>query len=269
MLTIRPLQRKELPRLKDFAPPEWNTDLSRTFAFQFGRPYFHPLAAELDGALVGCAQGLLNGRTGWLGNIIVLPEYRSRGIGAALTRRLVEFFASRSCSSQVLIATPMGEPVYRKLGFETVAYYLLMKSEEPPRPVDVPAVGRLERGETDALLALDQAVTGEQRGPFLKRFLADGWVHRPPGGTPDGFFLSTLGQGPVLAGNDRAGLALLAFKTAQGCREVVLPEANQAGVNFLEGRGFREVRRLPRMALGADAPWQPEKVFSRGAGYCG
>lgn len=269
MLAIRPLQHKELPLLKDFSPPDWKADLSQTFAFHFGRPYFHPLAAELDGALVGCAQGLLNGRTGWLGNIVVLPDCRNRGIGAALTRRLVDFFASHSCSSQVLIATPMGEPVYRKLGFETVAYYLLMKSEESPRPVDVPAVGRLEPGDTDALLALDRAITGEERRPFLSRFLADGWVHRPPGGVPDGFFLPGLRQGPVLAGNDRAGLALLAFKVAQGCREVVLPEANRAGVDFLKERGFQEIRRLPRMALGADAPWQPEKVFSRGAGYCG
>ena len=95
MLTIRPPTPAELPLLKDFAPPDWNTDLSITFSFHYGQPYFHPLVAELDGKFAGCANGLLNGNAGWLGNIIVLPEFRGRGIGYTLTAELVKFFRAR------------------------------------------------------------------------------------------------------------------------------------------------------------------------------
>jgi hypothetical protein len=78
-----------------------------------------------------------------------------------------------------------------------------------------------------------------------------------------------LGQGPILAQNDRAGLALLGFKARQGRQEIVIPEANRTAVEFLRERGFHEARRLPRMALGGDTSWQPDKIFSRGTGYCG
>ena len=107
-LKIRPVRSNELPILKDFAPPEWNNDISRLFALYFGQPYFHPIVAELNGAIAGCANGLLGQATGWLGNIIVLPEYRRQGIGSALTAYLVEFFHKLGCTSQVLVATIWG-----------------------------------------------------------------------------------------------------------------------------------------------------------------
>jgi len=130
MLEIRPVKSIELPLLKGFAPVEWNTDLTEAFSFHFGRPYFHPVVAEQDGRVVGCAQGLLNGKTGWLGNVIVLPEFRGRGIGLALTQSLVDFFKAEGCISQVLIATKMGEPVYRRLGFAVTSRYIFLKRPE-------------------------------------------------------------------------------------------------------------------------------------------
>jgi hypothetical protein len=73
-LKIKPARFVELPLLKDFAPPEWNTDFSRQFVLYLGQSYFHPIVAELAGKMVGCANGLLNQTTGWLGTIVVLPE---------------------------------------------------------------------------------------------------------------------------------------------------------------------------------------------------
>ncbi len=74
MIAIRDLASSDLPLLKSFAPPEWNTDVSAVFGRHFGQPYFHGVIAECDGAVVGCANGLIQGNAGWLGNIIVLPE---------------------------------------------------------------------------------------------------------------------------------------------------------------------------------------------------
>jgi GNAT superfamily N-acetyltransferase len=99
-LKIRPVKYIELPLLQNLAPSEWNTDVSRLFASYFGQPYFHPIVAVHTGQVVGCANGLLHQGTGWLGNIIVLPEYRHQGIGSALTAYLVEYFHIHGCFSR-------------------------------------------------------------------------------------------------------------------------------------------------------------------------
>ena len=177
MLKIRTITFTEIPALKDFAPPDWNSDISAVFSFHFGQPYFLPLAAELDGELVGCSMGLVNGHAGWLGNIIVLPAWRGRGIGLALTRQLVDYFQSRGCTSQVLIATSMGEPVYRKLGFRIVSQYISMKSEMRLPPADMEGVRPFKQEDTQSLFRLDRLVTGEDRRLFLTGF------YRRPGST--------------------------------------------------------------------------------------
>jgi GNAT superfamily N-acetyltransferase len=269
MLTIRPPTPAELPLLKDFAPPDWNTDLSVTFSFHFGQPYFYPIVAEVDGAIAGCAEGLCNGNAGWLGNIIVLPEFRGQGIGYALTAELVEFLRGRGVAHQILIATRMGEPVYRKLGFETTSHYIFLKRETDHEPGPAKDVRPATALDFPALLALDQAITGEQRAPFLGRFLAEAWVHVSPCGVVDGFHLPGLANGPVLAGNDDAGLELLQFRIGRGARPTVVPEANTAALDFLQANGFVETARAPRMVLGPEAAWSPEHVYSRGSGYCG
>jgi ribosomal protein S18 acetylase RimI-like enzyme len=270
MLKIRPIEPMEIPTLKDFAPPDWSSDLSIVFAFHFGQPYFHPIVAELDGKLVGCAQGILTGKSGWLGNIIVLPEYRGRGIGHTLTADLIEFFRSRGCTTQILAATALGEPVYRKLGFRTVTHYILMKREATGTPVEAPGVRKFVPGDASRLFTLDRAATGEERQPLLSRFLEDAWVHQTSSSEGmDGFFLPGMGHGPVLAWNDRAGLALLRFKLGMDYRIAGLPETNIIALECLQKAGFQETRRAPRMLLGEDIYWQPERVYNRASGFCG
>jgi GNAT superfamily N-acetyltransferase len=270
MLIIRPLEHSELPLLKDFAPPEWNTDLSVTFSFHFGQPYYYPIVANLDGIIVGCAQGLLNGEVGWLGNIIVLPEVRGRGIGQALTQHLVEFFRSKGCTSQILIATQLGEPVYRKLGFIEVSRYVFLKRADPLAPEPVSYVRRAIEKDFPQLLALDRQASGEERAPFLGRFFETAWVYeKEPSEGVEGFYLPDLRDGPVIASTEQAGRTLLQFKLGQGKTFVVLPEGNIPALDFLKRAGFEETASAPRMTLGKDADWKPAWVFSRGAGYCG
>ncbi len=270
MLKIRLINLDEIPLLKDFAPPDWSSDTSEVFSFHFGQPYFYPLVSELDGKIVGCAEGLLNGKTGWLGNIIVLPAFRGRGIGYSLTAHLMEFFRSRGCTHQILIATSMGEPVYRKLGFRVISHYIFVNRDRPTVLEEVPDMRKLTTDDHGQVFALDQRITGEDRQPLLSRFLEDGWVHQAPKSREiDGFFLPGMGKGIVLAENDPAGLTLLNLKLSLGCTQVTLPEANTASFEHLLKAGFQKTRRAPRMALGEDILWQPGQVYSRAAGYCG
>ncbi len=270
MLQIRNLAAEELPILKDFAPPEWNVDLSALFARHFGQSYFHAIAAELDGRLVGCGNGLLHGKSGWLGNIIVLPEARGRGIGRLLTEGLVKFFQDECVEYQILVATSMGEPIYRKLGFTVSSQYVFLARSDAPAAADYAHGTRaIERQDEPRLFALDRAVTGETRAEFLRRYLDGGRVHLGASGGLDGYYLPALGTGLLIAANDEAGLALLHYRLRQPPSVAVVPEQNQVALDFLGRHGFVEVSRAPRMTLGPEIDWHPEHVYCRGSGFCG
>jgi GNAT superfamily N-acetyltransferase len=267
-VTIRPLLASETGQLSNFAPEDWNTDLAVTFALHFGQPYYYPIAAELDGKIVGCAQGLLTGSSGWLGNIVVLPEYRSRGIGFALTEYLVSFFRAVACTSQILIATKLGEPVYRKLGFEVVTHYIFLARETASAGEPPPSIRPITEKDHTRLLVLDRQATGEVRVDFIRRFFNTGHLYEAPTGI-EGFFLPDLRNGPVIAATKEAGLALLQYKLNQGSTTIVVPETNTTALDFLKQSGFRETGSAPRMVLGTDVDWRPDWIYSRGAGYCG
>ncbi len=270
MLKIRDLAAAEVSALKEFAPPEWNVDLSAVFSRHFGQPYFHPIAAELDGSMVGCANGLLHGSTGWLGNVVVLPDFRGRGIGRLLTESLVRYFQAEGVRHQILVATSMGEPIYRKLGFVVSSYYVFFaRPDGVTAPDGDPATRAFEPQDEPALLALDQEVTGETRPAFLRRYPAGARVHVGSSGALDGYYLPALGTGLLIAADDEAGLALLRHRLAQPGNVAVVPEQNQVAIEFLSEHGYSETSRAPRMTLGPEISWHPERVYCRGAGFCG
>lgn len=266
---IRPLTLEEIPKLKGFAPPEWNTDLPFTFGFHYGQPYFFPIVAEVEGELVGCANGILYGRSGWLGNIIVLPEYRGHGLGTALTQYLVEHFFTKGCITQILIATKMGEPIYRKIGFRRVSDYIFLNSPDNHSVLSAEGTRPCRSDDYDRIYRIDYSISAEDRHSFLARFLTTGWVHESSRDEVDGFFLPEMSQGAILAENNKAGLGLLAQKLKRGCTNIVIPEQNNSALAYLTIHGYQEVIRAPRMVLGPDLNWQPASIYSRGSGYFG
>ncbi len=270
MLTVREMTSSDIPLLKGFAPPEWNTDLPAVFGRHFGQSYFHPIVAECDGTVAGCGNGLLQGTAGWLGNIIVLPEYRRQGIGTAMTEELIKFFQTKRIEHQLLVATEMGEPVYRKLGFQAASYYIFFARQNAlPATGPLSSVRTLLPGEEDALFALDKSVTAEKRAPFLQRYLYGGWIHEDPSRRLDGYYLPALGTGLIVAANDTAGLALMRHKVDHGGSVCIVPEQNRVAVDFLRAHGFAETSRAPRMALGGEVAWQPDRIYCRGTGFSG
>lgn len=72
----------------------------------------------LSGATLYLSHGI--GGVGWVGT---RPSAFGRGYGAALTRCVVEEGIRRGVPLLNLQASPMGAPVYRRLGFETPTQY--------------------------------------------------------------------------------------------------------------------------------------------------
>jgi ribosomal protein S18 acetylase RimI-like enzyme len=56
-------------------------------------------------------------------SIATLPAARRRGYGAAMTERILADGVAAGCDVGVLQASPMGQPIYERLGFRTVQEY--------------------------------------------------------------------------------------------------------------------------------------------------
>ena len=83
-------------------------------------PHLVNAVATLDGEQVACGTLWITGRTAGLYNIATLPAARRKGVGYAVTAALMAEGRARGCVDSILCASPMGLPVYRRLGFVEV-----------------------------------------------------------------------------------------------------------------------------------------------------
>jgi GNAT superfamily N-acetyltransferase len=80
------------------------------------------LASSLEGGIVAIC-GLMRdpyqreATVGRLRNLYVLPEFRGRGLGSALTRQVVELAASSFRILRLRAGTPLAAALYERLGF--------------------------------------------------------------------------------------------------------------------------------------------------------
>lgn len=78
------------------------------------------LVAELHGIVVGTAMGGYDGHRGWVYAVAVAPEYRRRGIGSALLRRIEALLTDLGCPKvnlQVLASNHAAVAFYETLGY--------------------------------------------------------------------------------------------------------------------------------------------------------
>lgn len=143
------LDPRHVPALevREVAAPEDSADFVATAAAGFNAPravfeaFCHPrlLAATQDYALyVGYSEGrpvatatrLTASRIAGVYNIATLPAYRGRGFGEAMTARATLDGLREGALASYLQATPMGFPVYRRMGFHHVLDYAMWEAED-------------------------------------------------------------------------------------------------------------------------------------------
>jgi ribosomal protein S18 acetylase RimI-like enzyme len=92
-----------------------------------------------DGQPVATAAMFFGRRSAGLYHVATLPEARGRGIGSAITYAALKEGVSRGYRLAVLIATPMGINIYRKLGFQTYSTLDLFVRPGSGGPISVPS----------------------------------------------------------------------------------------------------------------------------------
>lgn len=152
--------------------PYYDREAAAVFAWAHQRsslPFCH-IGAWCDGRLVGHVVAFFPREHREVAGIYscgVAPDRRSRGIGSRLTWEACSTAAARGAKAVVLNATPMGEPVYRKLGFAGFGHgrtWWMHESAIRQAPVPARIVRAAEavgRGDT---AALEQAATRLRAG---------------------------------------------------------------------------------------------------------
>lgn len=86
-------------------------------------PHLHSVVAYLDEQPVATAQVLLGRGVAGVYYVGVLPEARGRGLARLVTHAVTQRGFELGAPLVVLQATPMGEPVYRTMGYEQFQTY--------------------------------------------------------------------------------------------------------------------------------------------------
>lgn len=111
--------------------------------FEIPREFIDVLAAEsmlddptvvmvtgsVDDVPVSTALVGVTGSTAGIYNVATPPEHRRRGYGEALTWAAVEEGRRLGCDHSVLQASPMGAPIYRRMGYVDLGTYVQLAYE--------------------------------------------------------------------------------------------------------------------------------------------
>jgi GNAT superfamily N-acetyltransferase len=259
MLEIRPMGFADIPfgmRLKEEAG--WNqteADWRRYLELQPDGCFM----ALLDGQPVGTVTTCIFGPVAWIAMVLVDGRYRRKGIGKALMQNALEFLDRHGVRTARLDATPLGQPLYEKLGFEID--YILHRHGGTFSPGGQPTgVEPMRPDYMESLLTLDQTVTGTDRRKLLVRLASEfpeaTKVIRTSGGVA-GFCSGRPGTkacqiGPCIAIESAAVPLLDAARHQYAGQPVFLdiPVDNHAAVHWAENAGLTIQRPLVRMHRG-------------------
>ena len=239
------------------------------------------VAVDAANHVIGVGSGISYGALGVVGNMIVDPSHRRRGIGAAILEGVVAFLDERGCTRLELSATDAGRPLYEKHGFTLAGPGV---SAVVPRQARVDGVGAAEL--TDAgppalaeLATYDAPRFGGDRGPLIASMLADrarplviarrdgavaGWAWvRPDADRVGPLVADTPDVAAALVGD-----ALRRLPTARTVR-LNFPATNRAGADRLRRLGAEMEPWGGRMARGPEMPRRDDTIYANAVGALG
>jgi ribosomal protein S18 acetylase RimI-like enzyme len=269
------------------ADPEPAADLLRRgdfgdrlgfFHWAIGRPTIRAFVAEDDGRIIGTGVASAHGHAGWVGVIYVDPAFRGGGLGRRITRTVIDHLEANGVRSMVLIASPMGRPVYEREGFTVLDRQVrftidgLSPADTPPDPRLRPFAPR----DLAAVLELDREVTGEDRSSVLRELVepVSTTVALGPDGGVRGFLVRAPWRGgAVIAPDPDDALRLLERRRhstgVSGKAGAGVLASNEAGRARLRAAGWEEELGGVRMIRGETLDWNPDGIWGQLNGALG
>ena len=113
----------------------------------------------------------------------------------------------------MLLATPIGQPVYEKLGFKTISNYIFLKrAEKKEWNTENDKIIDYDSKYFEEIAILDQLAMGEDRSEILKHFTKDAQLYIDQ--ELEGFYFPHLGDGLIIAKKPQSGICT--FKNKMG-----------------------------------------------------
>jgi len=238
--------------------------------------------ATADDQPVGMVTTTCFGPSGWIGNLIVHPDFRRRGIGRALMERGLDRLRGRGVTTVRLEGDAPGIPLYRKLGFvdEFESCRLSLPESKEESTLDDSTAESMTAGDLDEVAALDTEIVGPNRRRFLElRFFAAelALVRRRNGKIVASLLASPTNRGfriapcVALEPTDARCLIAAAVSAASGRAVLIgLPALNVNGLELLAEIGFKKGASSLRMRLGPQIDvGDPTRVFAITSGAVG
>jgi GNAT superfamily N-acetyltransferase len=246
-------------------------DARRSFVVRFlENPACQSLVGVRDGAVVATGMATVNGPVGWVGSIFVDTAFRRQGLGRAMTDEVCARLERAGCTSQVLIASEYGRPMYETMGFEIDGWYQILESfptREAPAPPRGKNLRRMRPDDMERVGRLDKRATGEDRSGLLAPLVDTGWLLEA-GEDLLGYLISVLPESAALVAPDpEDALLLLELLRHLGSgrdktvRAMAL-QGRQPGQELLERHGWNPTFATPRMSRGQAVDWEPAFIWS-------
>ena len=259
----------DIESIRDLQPEGWS-DITEAFKYYIAYEFCQPIKVVTDDKIIGVGTSIMFENTGWLAHIIVHKDYRTKGIGYKIVEKLLNHLLSKSIPSVLLIATELGEPVYKKAGFRVISDYIFLRSDQPWRENSTSKNIMPFKGNYYAdITKLDKRISGENRESLIEKHLDNSLMYLDNEGLT-GFYLPKLGEGLIIADNSLTGIELMKAKYSKKADKAVIPSENQIGLDFFKKNGFiLSGTKGKRMIRGKDIVWKPECIFSRIGGNFG
>ena len=215
-----------------------------------------------EGQAIAFITAIRYGASGWIGNLIVRPDDRGRGLGTTLMEAALSALVADGATTIWLTASAAGRPLYERLGF--VAVDLVRRWRGRGGGTDAVVTGQVS---LDEVARRDRAGWGDDRESILRATVGRGELLAEGGGflvlqpAPDG-----VQVGPWSCDNSVVAANLFSRARARvgGSREMFLdvPAANAAAVRLLGEQGFSVCGETLLMYLGERPAYRPELVYS-------
>lgn len=219
------------------------------------------LIAEDNGQPVGICIATLYGKSGFIGELIVRPQARGKGVGARLLNQGVQGLRERGVETVYLDGVVRAVRLYERNGFRKVCRSWRFSGKLPGS--QNPHVRAMTASDLEQVNKLDRMSFGEDRSFFLQRrleiFPELSYVMLD-GVRLTGFILGRSGEGWVSAGpwvisdevdNPLELLNSLALKAGDRPISIGILDTNQRACEQVRALNFIEREDSPwRMAFG-------------------
>jgi len=230
--------------------------------------------ALYDGRPVGTVTAIdYEKRFGWIGMVLVHPEYRRKGIGTALLQKAIKYLKDIGVETIKLDATPEGKKVYIPLGFHDE--YDLDRRQGTGIAVNCDEFPAIKEKDINDIIRFDAHIFGADRGNVIRNLIKESpeysFFARDHNDQVEGYITARRGfnayyVGPFVSNSLSLADGLFAFMLNKLAREKIFidtPRLNKDGVKIVEKHGFTIQRGFTRMFLGSNAcPGEPSLIYA-------